>query len=169
MQPNGSAAHSPEASPISDAESEAEILRLAGLADLAYGRERKAAGEKLGLSLAWVDKLVKNKKADIAAEISGIEPCYRVSRAPVFRFGVGKIPAFRSRRLWIGNPCQRADLAQHVQDAGNALATAISPAMKGVAAGLIGVRNADDLAASQRRKINVPIGVAAAGPGCRDH
>ena len=71
MQPNGSAAHDGETAPMSDAESEAEILRLAGLPDLAYGRERKPAGEKLGLSLAWLDKVVNKKKAEIAAEIAG--------------------------------------------------------------------------------------------------
>src|SRR5437763_725875 len=55
MQPNGSAAHDAETAPIRDAESEAESLRLAGLPDLAYGRKRKPAGEKLGLSLAWLE------------------------------------------------------------------------------------------------------------------
>ena len=71
MQPNGSAAHSVDTPNISDAESDAEILRLAGLPVLAYGRERKAAGEKLGLSLAWLDKVVNRKKAELTAEIAG--------------------------------------------------------------------------------------------------
>jgi putative DNA primase/helicase len=71
MQPNGSAARSADTPNISDAESDAEILRLAGLPDLAYGRERKAAGEKLGLSLAWLDKVVNKKKAELTAEIAG--------------------------------------------------------------------------------------------------
>src|SRR5437868_11171476 len=71
MQPNGSAAHSVDTPNISDAESDAEILRLAGLPVLAYGRERKAAGEKLGLSLAWLDKVVNKKKAELTAEIAG--------------------------------------------------------------------------------------------------
>jgi hypothetical protein len=71
MQPNGSAAHNAETTPISEAESDAEILRLAGLSLLDYGRERKAAGEKLGLSLTWLDKVVNQKKAEITAEIAG--------------------------------------------------------------------------------------------------
>src|SRR4051794_3898682 len=71
MQPNGSAAHNAKTTPISEAESEAEILRLAGLSDLTYGRERKPAGEKLGLPLTWLDKLVTKKKAEITAEMTG--------------------------------------------------------------------------------------------------
>jgi len=70
MQPNG-AAESAETPPISDAETDAEILRLAGLSDLAYGRDRKPASDKLGLSVAWLDKVVNRKKAEIAAEITG--------------------------------------------------------------------------------------------------
>ena len=65
MQPNGSAAPNAETTLISDAESDAEILRLAGLSLLDYGRERKAAGAKLDLSLAWLDKVVNQKKAEI--------------------------------------------------------------------------------------------------------
>ena len=71
MQPNGSAAHSADTPNISDAESDAEVLRLAGLPVLAYGRERKPASEKLGLSLAWLDKVVNKKKAELTAEIAG--------------------------------------------------------------------------------------------------
>ena len=71
MQPNASAAHSADTPNISDAESDAEILRLAGLPVLAYGRERKPASEKLGLSLAWLDKVVNKKKAELTAEIAG--------------------------------------------------------------------------------------------------
>src|SRR3982074_2349169 len=71
MQPNGSAAHNAEPPPIGKAESEAEILRLAGLSDLTYVRERKPAGEKLGLPLTWLDKFVSKKKAEITAEITG--------------------------------------------------------------------------------------------------
>jgi putative DNA primase/helicase len=71
MQPNGSAAPDAETSPISDADADAEILRLAGLPVLSYGRERKVAGEKLGLSLAWLDKVVNAKKAEIIAGVSG--------------------------------------------------------------------------------------------------
>ena len=71
MQPNGSAAHSADTPNISDAESDAEVLRLAGLPVLAYGQERKPASEKLGLSLAWLDKVVNKKKAELTAEIAG--------------------------------------------------------------------------------------------------
>src|SRR6202047_360009 len=71
MQPNGSAAPDAETSPISDVAADAEILRLAGLPVLSYGRERTAAGEKWGLSLAWVDKVVSAKKAEIVASAGG--------------------------------------------------------------------------------------------------
>ena len=71
MQPNGSAERSADPPNISDAESDAEVLRLAGLPVLAYGRERKTAGEKLGLPLAWLDKVVNKKKAELTAEIAG--------------------------------------------------------------------------------------------------
>src|SRR5438552_17318183 len=81
MQPNGSAAHSADTPNISDAESDAEVLRLAGLQVLAYGRERKPAREKLGLSLAWLDKVDNKQKAALSAEIAGIED--RVLRGTV--------------------------------------------------------------------------------------
>jgi putative DNA primase/helicase len=56
---------------LNGAAADAEILRLAGLPDLAYGRERKAAAEKLQLTVAWLDKLVKAKKAEIVAQAAG--------------------------------------------------------------------------------------------------
>jgi putative DNA primase/helicase len=46
---------------------EAEILRLAVLPEIAYGRERKQAAEKLNLPVFWLDRLVRKKRTDIAA------------------------------------------------------------------------------------------------------
>src|SRR5258708_6996379 len=71
MLPNGSAAHSPETPLISDVDADAEILRLAGLSVLSYGRERKDASEKLRLPVAWLDKVVNAKKAEIIASAGG--------------------------------------------------------------------------------------------------
>src|SRR5258707_5806064 len=71
MLPNGSAAHSPETPLISDVDADAEFLRLAGLSVLSYGRERKDASEKLRLPVAWLDKVVNAKKAEIIAEAGG--------------------------------------------------------------------------------------------------
>jgi putative DNA primase/helicase len=79
MQPNGSAApergNSTEQPPLSDVESNAEIVHLADLSTLDYGRQRSASAQKLGLSVAWLDKLVREKKAAIVEEAGrgGIE------------------------------------------------------------------------------------------------
>jgi len=81
MQPNGSAPQgaepdadetsaSPE-SPISEADADAEILRLAGLSVLSYGRQRPEAAKKLGVPVSWVDKLVRSKQAEISAQAAG--------------------------------------------------------------------------------------------------
>jgi hypothetical protein len=72
MQPNGTASpergNGVEQPPLSDAESNAEIVRLADLSTLDYGRQRTASAQKLGLPVTWLDKLVKEKKAAIVAE-----------------------------------------------------------------------------------------------------
>jgi hypothetical protein len=74
MRPNGS--NPPEGGnnveqPLSDAEANAEVDRLAGLSDLDYGRQRKGSAEKLALTVTWLDRLVKNKRAAIIAEAGG--------------------------------------------------------------------------------------------------
>ena len=51
---------------------------------------------------------------------------------------------------------------------GAALAALINSAKESIAARLISIGNADDLAASQWREIDMPVGPAAAGP-CRCH
>src|SRR5215216_230119 len=61
--------------PLDDAKSDAEIYRLAGLSDLAYGRERKPAAEKLRLPVSWLDRMVKAKKAEIVASVVGDGEC----------------------------------------------------------------------------------------------
>src|ERR1700686_4151013 len=82
MRPNGSAAPGAERSaddengtipkqPISDAETDAKIVYLAGLPDIAYARQNKAAAAELGLSITWLDKLVRSKKAEIVARAVG--------------------------------------------------------------------------------------------------
>src|SRR5438045_9639723 len=71
MRPNGSAAHDAETAPISDAESAAEILRLAGLPDLAYAQQCKDSARKLALPVGRLDKLVSKKKAELATELAG--------------------------------------------------------------------------------------------------
>src|SRR5205814_9732029 len=63
-------------------------------------------------------------------------------------------------------PCQSADAGQQLQDAGTMPAAPILPPMKSIAAGLVSIGNADDLATSQRHEIDMAISVAAARP-CR--
>ena len=58
-EPNGNGVD--QASLLNGAAADAEIIRLAGLPDLAYGRERKPAAEKLQLTVAWLDRLVTAK------------------------------------------------------------------------------------------------------------
>src|SRR5204862_1010032 len=98
-----------------------------------------------------------------------LEPGERVRSAPTFGLGVSEIPTLRARRLWIGDPCQGANLGEHLQDAGNVSAAAILPPMKSIAAGLVSVGNTDDLATSQRHEIDVAVSVAAAGPRRRHY
>src|SRR5436189_5966527 len=74
MQPNGSAAVNGDGeavAPLSDTETDAEILRLASLSFLSYGREREPASKKLGLPMGWLDKVVKAKQTDIVARAAG--------------------------------------------------------------------------------------------------
>jgi hypothetical protein len=52
-------------------EGETEILRLARLSDITYGRERKQAAEKLGLPISWLDKIIRSKKAEIVEQAAG--------------------------------------------------------------------------------------------------
>jgi hypothetical protein len=56
---------------VNDAEADAKVVYLAGLPDLAYGRERRKAAEAMGLSVAWLDKIVRSKKAEIIAQAAG--------------------------------------------------------------------------------------------------
>jgi hypothetical protein len=63
MQPNGNA--------LSDAEADAKVIELAGLTNIAYGRERKKAAEAMALPVAWLDKIVRSKKAEIIAQANG--------------------------------------------------------------------------------------------------
>jgi putative DNA primase/helicase len=78
MQPNGSAApgvgtpgEAVAEQLISDAEVDAKVVYLAGLPDLTYGRQRKEAAANIGLSVAWLDKLVRTKKAEFVAQAGG--------------------------------------------------------------------------------------------------
>jgi hypothetical protein len=82
MQANGSAAQGVETGvldgdashngqPFSEAEADAKIVELAGLTDLAYGRERNKAAKAMGLSVAWLDRTVRLKKAAIIAQAAG--------------------------------------------------------------------------------------------------
>lgn len=52
---------------ISDDEPNAKIRTLAQMSDLAYGRQRNDAAEALGLSVNWLDKLVRHTRAEIRA------------------------------------------------------------------------------------------------------
>src|SRR5205814_9782279 len=90
-----------------------------------------------------------------------LEPSERVRSTPAFGLGVSEIPAIGARRFGLDDPCQCADPGQHLQDAGNVPAAPILPSMKSLAAGLVSVGNADELAAPQRREIDVTISVAA--------
>src|SRR5436305_5543053 len=91
-----------------------------------------------------------------------LEPGERVRSAPAFGLGVSEIPTLRARRLWIGDPRQGAGLGEHLQDGGNMPAAPILPPMKGIAAGLVSVGNAADLAAPQRCEIDVAVADTAA-------
>src|SRR5690349_21046876 len=78
MQPNESVAHPPAVDAgagddgfISDAEADAKVVYLAELSNLRYGRERKDAAEALGLTVAWLDKMVRSKKSEIFAQVTG--------------------------------------------------------------------------------------------------
>jgi putative DNA primase/helicase len=65
--PNGSDARAE----LNDAEADTEILRLASLSDLEYGRQQKAAAAKLGLQVNWLHKLVKARRTAILSEAAG--------------------------------------------------------------------------------------------------
>src|SRR4051812_46638339 len=71
MQPNAKPANGSDKAPIDIAAADTEIMRLAGLPDLLYGRERKKAAEKLELPVAWLDKMVRAKKSEIIAQAAG--------------------------------------------------------------------------------------------------
>jgi len=82
MRSNGSAAPGAETSapdtdasqggpPLSDAEVDAKVIDLAGLSEIAYGRERSKAAKAMGLSVGWLDKFVRSKKAAIVAQAAG--------------------------------------------------------------------------------------------------
>ena len=80
MRSNGSASQEPGAPdadashgdpPLSDAEVDAKVSDLAGLSDIAYGRERSKAAKAMDLPVAWLDKIVRSKKAEIIAQATG--------------------------------------------------------------------------------------------------
>ena len=67
--PDGDASH--DGQTCSEAEADAKIVELAGLTDLAYGRERSKAAKAMDLPVAWLDKIVRSKKAEIIAQATG--------------------------------------------------------------------------------------------------
>jgi putative DNA primase/helicase len=81
MRPNGNAAQeiemgarggdAPHGQPIDDVEADAKVVYLAGLPDLAYGRERRKVADSMGLSVTWLDKIVRSKRAEIVASAVG--------------------------------------------------------------------------------------------------
>jgi hypothetical protein len=81
MRSNGSAAQGAETGaadgdashgqPFSEAEADAKVIHLAGLTDLAYGRERSKAAKAMGLPVTWLDRIVRSKKAAIVTKAAG--------------------------------------------------------------------------------------------------
>jgi putative DNA primase/helicase len=66
--PDGDASHG---QPFSEVEADAKVVELAGLTDLAYGRERSKAAKAMDLPVAWLDKIVRSKKAAIVTQAAG--------------------------------------------------------------------------------------------------